>query len=101
MNFINIHNHSTFSMLDGLASPEDMVKKAKEIGQSAIGITDHGSISGAIKFIKACKEYGVKPIVGIEAYYCDDSTKKEKGEKRYHVILIAKNATTFHIKLLG
>lgn len=92
---VQLHNHSINSLLDGLISPQEMADKAKEMGYGAVAITDHGSISGSIKFYKACKKNNIKPIIGSEAYFVTDTTVKEKGEKRYHILLLAKNADGF------
>ena len=93
---IHLHCHTTYSLLDGMISPDKLVESAKTMGMSSVAITDHGSISGAIKFYKACEKNGVRPIIGIEAYFVDDVTKKEKGEKRLHVCLLAKTAAGFY-----
>jgi DNA polymerase-3 subunit alpha len=88
--YVSLHNHTTASLLDGITPPAELAKRAAELEFSAVAITDHGSISGAIKFYKACKEYKINPIVGIEAYLCDDVSKK-KGEKNYHIVLLVKS----------
>ncbi|MDP2649706.1 MAG: PHP domain-containing protein, partial [bacterium] len=62
--FVHLHNHSEFSLLDGLSKIKDMVARAKELGMRAIAITDHGNMYGAIKFYKECLEQGIKPIIG-------------------------------------
>jgi DNA polymerase III subunit alpha len=92
--FINLHNHSEYSLLDGLSSPIDMAKKAKSLHQNAIAITDHGNMFGVIEFYKACKSEGVKPILGVEAYVnpdIDPEKNKTSGRTRYHLCLYAKN----------
>jgi len=91
MGYVPLHNHTIFSLLDGLIKPEDLAKASADLGFSACAITDHGSISGAIRFYQACKEHNVKPIIGIEAYFCDDATKRGKEEKSYHIIILAKS----------
>lgn len=87
--FVHLHVHSHFSLLDGLSSPKDLVKTAKSLGFNSLAITDHGSCGGLFRFQKACKEAGIKPILGVEGYFCDDHTSKEG--KIYHIILLAKN----------
>ncbi|MBI4096817.1 MAG: DNA polymerase III subunit alpha [Candidatus Levybacteria bacterium] len=92
--FVHLHNHSDYSLLDGLSKVNDMVKRAKELDMKALAITDHGSLYGAIKFYKACKETGIKPIIGCEVYVAPRSLlDKEAGvDKNYnHLILLAKN----------
>ena len=61
--FVHLHNHSEYSLLDGLSKVENMAKQAKKLGMSAVAITDHGNMYGAIKFYQACLEEGIKPII--------------------------------------
>ncbi|HSE35605.1 MAG TPA: DNA polymerase III subunit alpha [Candidatus Paceibacterota bacterium] len=92
--FIHLHTHSHYSLLDGLTKVEPMVKRAKELGMSAIGLTDHGAMYGAIDFYGACMKHGVKPIIGVETYVANRTRlDKEPGidNKRYHLTLLAKN----------
>jgi DNA polymerase-3 subunit alpha len=92
--FVHLHNHSEYSLLDGLNKTAEMVKRAKELGMSAIAITDHGGLYGTIKFYKAAKDAGIKPIIGCEIYMAKRShLDKEAGvDKNYnHLILLAKN----------
>lgn len=98
--FIHLHTHSHYSLLDGLTKLEDMVKIAKEHGMDSIGLTDHGNMYGAIEFYKLCKKEGIKPIIGVEAYMApgmrDDKTPTPAGTKKYyHLILLAKNLTGY------
>jgi DNA polymerase-3 subunit alpha len=92
--FVHLHNHSEFSLLDGLSKIKDMVKRAKDLGMSAIAITDHGNMFGVINFYKACIEAGIKPIVGAEIYISKRTRHdKEAGidSDSNHLILLAKN----------
>ena len=92
--FIHLHTHSHYSLLDGLSKVEDMVRIAKEHDMPAMAITDHGNMYGAIEFYKECKKAGIKPIIGCEVYVAERKlTDKEPGidNKRYHLILLAKN----------
>lgn len=97
MSFINLHNHSCYSLLDGAQTPKQMVERAKELGQDTIALTDHGNMHGIIKFWDACKKGGVKPIIGLEAYAAPVSrTHKEAIENMppaFHLTLLAKNRT--------
>lgn len=93
-NFVHLHNHSEYSLLDGLSKIKNIPQKAKELGQPAIAITDHGSMYGVIKFYSAAKALGVKPIIGCEIYVAARSLHdKEAGvDKNYnHLILLAKD----------
>lgn len=93
-NFVHLHTHSHYSLLDGLSKIPDMVKKCKENGMEALAITDHGNLYGAIEFYKDAKKAGIKPIIGVEAYIAFRGRKdKEPGvdNKRYHLTLLAKN----------
>jgi len=88
-NFVHLHNHTDFSIFDGFMSPRDMVKRASELNYKAIAITDHGHVGGFLKFQKACDEFNVKPIFGLETYVCNDLSNSKS--KRHHLILLAKN----------
>src|SRR4051794_32083574 len=66
--FVHLHLHTEYSLLDGGNRVDRLVKRVKELGMSAVGVTDHGNLFGAVAFYTACKEAGVKPILGVEAY---------------------------------
>jgi DNA polymerase III subunit alpha len=92
--FVHLHNHSEFSLLDGLSKIKDMVKHAKDLGMSAIALTDHGNMYGAITFYKTCMEMGIKPIVGAEIYISKRTRHdKEAGidSDSNHLVLLAKD----------
>src|SRR3989344_7365456 len=92
--FVHLHNHSEYSLLDGLSKAKDMVTRVKELGMSAIAITDHGNMYGTIKFYKECVLQGIKPIIGAEIYVAKRSRKdKEAGvdSDSNHLILLAKD----------
>lgn len=92
--FVHLHVHSEYSLLDGANRIKELPKVAKELGMDAIAITDHGVMYGAIEFYKACKEEGVKPIIGCEVYVAPRTRfDKESGidNKYNHLILLAKN----------
>lgn len=92
--FVHLHVHSHYSFLDGLSKVKDLVKKAKEFGMSALALTDHGGMYGAIEFYKACKDAGIKPLVGVETYIANRTRFDKDGQldtKRYHLTLIARN----------
>ena len=91
--FTHLHNHSEYSLLDGMTTPEEMASIVSTNGQIAAAITDHGTMGGFIRFQKACKSQGVKPIFGVEAYFVDDVSMDDETNKaeRFHLILLAKN----------
>lgn len=93
MNYIPLHCHSMFSLLDGLSKPEQMAERCKEIGASACALTDHGNIAGAVKFYLAMKNAGIKPILGCELYICDNDPSIQEKENRNlsHFIVLAQN----------
>src|SRR5260221_1005285 len=96
--FVHLHNHSEYSLLDGLSKIKTMVKKAKELDMPALAITDHGSMYGVIYFYSACLEEGIKPIIGCEIYITSRSRlSKEAGiDNNYnHLILLAENNTGY------
>ena len=93
-NFVHLHIHSEFSLLDGANRIKDLPVRAKELGMDSIAITDHGVMYGVIDFYKACKKEGVKPIIGCEVYVAPRTRmQKEPGidNHYYHLILLAKN----------
>ncbi len=88
--FVHLHVHSEYSLLDGAAKIKDLVKRAKELGFKALALTDHGNLFGSVEFYKTATEEGVKPILGMEAYIVDDRRKKDKKNKDYnHITLLA------------
>jgi DNA polymerase-3 subunit alpha len=94
--FSHLHVHTQFSLLDGAADISKLYKKAAADGMKALAITDHGNMFGAFKFVAEAGKHNVKPIVGCEFYVVDDRHKKqftkEKKDKRYHQLMLAKNA---------
>ncbi len=93
-NFVHLHTHSHYSLLDGMSKIPDLVAKAKEFGMPALAITDHGAMYGAIEFYKECKKAGIKPIIGVEAYIAERTRFDKEANidsKRYHLTLLAKN----------
>jgi|GEM_PF-5319994 len=80
--FTGLHNHTHFSLGDSISSPEDMVRKTKELGMDSLAITDHGTLAGHFQFREACKKHNIKPIFGIEAYFMEDVKDIEKSNNR-------------------
>ena len=97
MSFTHLHVHSYYSLMDGLNSPKELCQAALDAGQTAIAITDHGTLSSHREMQIAAKELGIKPILGVEAYISptdrfDRSSKTDKSIQAYnHIILLAKN----------
>ena len=98
--FVHLHLHTEYSMLDGMARIKEVTKKAKQLGMPAIAMTDHGNMYGAVAFFDACKDAGIKPIFGTEFYVCDDLTvhknvkidDNDEGYKdRRHLVILVKN----------
>src|SRR3954470_12043827 len=88
-----LHSHSEHSFIDGLSSTDQMAARAKELGQPAVAITDHGECSGHFRFEKSCESHGVQPIFGMEGYLCHDTErqKKDKIRENSHLVLLAEN----------
>ncbi|HEY3392050.1 MAG TPA: DNA polymerase III subunit alpha [Lacipirellulaceae bacterium] len=97
--FAHLHCHSHYSLLDGASPIDGMVGRAKELGMTALAITDHGNLYGALEFYEACREAGINPIIGYEAYVAPgsrlDRSTGAKGETSYHLTLLASNRTGF------
>lgn len=99
--FVHLHNHSHYSLLDGLSKIDDMIARVKQLGMDAVAITDHGNLYGSIEFYQKAKKAGVKPILGIEAYLApghrgnkeQTATGPESKLPYYHLILLAENET--------
>lgn len=97
--FVHLHLHTEYSLLDGANRIDRLVKRVKELGMPAVGVTDHGNIFGAVAVYQACKEAGIKPVLGVEAYVTPpgkprtDRTYSGGGEGGYHLVLLAENIT--------
>ncbi len=96
--FIHLHCHTEYSLLDGAIRLGDLCARAKDYGMNACAITDHGNMFGAAQFQKTCAEYGIKPIFGCEVYMCQNrfDTTSDMARRRYHLILLARNADGYH-----
>jgi DNA polymerase-3 subunit alpha len=95
--FTHLHLHTEYSLLDGLSRIPALMDRAQEIGQEAIGLTDHGVLYGAIQFYKEAKARGIKPIIGVEAYVARGSrhSRKPADKQSYHMTLLARNETGY------
>lgn len=91
--FVSLHNQTDFSILDSIVSPKALFQRAKELEQTAVAITDHGTLASAWDALKASRDTGVKLIMGCECYFVNDATNI--NEKFRHIILLAKNAVGY------
>lgn len=101
--FVHLHVHTEYSLLDGAARIDELVARAKALGQDALAVTDHGVMYGVIDFYKACRKAGVKPILGMEAYVAPRSMRDREGaqDREYaHLILLAKDETGYRNLML-
>ena len=99
MSFVHLHNHTEYSLLDGACRIPKLVQRVKELGQTAVAITDHGTMYGVIDFYRACKAEGVKPVIGCEVYVAPRTRfdrVHELDSQARHLILLCKNETGYH-----
>ncbi|MFH0874049.1 MAG: DNA polymerase III subunit alpha [Candidatus Komeilibacteria bacterium] len=96
MEFTHLHVHSHFSLLDGLGKIDQLISRAKDLNMTALALTDHGVMYGAIEFYQKCLKAGIKPIIGMEAYLANESIQDQPSRERpYHLTLLAKNKTGY------
>jgi DNA polymerase III subunit alpha len=98
--FVHLHVHTEYSLLDGMGRIASMTKRAAELGQPALALTDHGVMHGAIEFSRACKGAGIKPLIGVEAYITQaqrpmDGRDPQLDSGRHHLLLLAQNMTGY------
>ncbi len=96
--FVHLHTHSEFSLLDGLGKLDHLIERAKSYGMDTLALTDHGTMYGSFKFYLKAKAAGIKPIIGVETYVARRSHLDKEGKMDtdpYHLILLAKNATGY------
>jgi DNA polymerase-3 subunit alpha len=96
--FVHLHQHTEFSMLDGLAKIGPLVKRAKELGYTSLAITDHGGMYGAVSFYNMCRKNEMKAIIGVEAYMAKNSRfekQSKMGNDQFHLLLLAQNMTGY------
>jgi DNA polymerase-3 subunit alpha len=91
--FVHLHLHTDYSLLDGACDVEQLAKHVSKIGQKAVAMTDHGNIYGAVHFVEAAQKHGVKPIVGCELYICkkEDHSAPPEGDTYNHLLVLAEN----------
>ncbi len=96
--FSHLHVHTEFSLLDGLARVTDLMQRARELGQEAIALTDHGNLYAAVDFYKEARAQGVKPVIGVEAYVAPGSrlSHEPKDKRSHHLTLLCRNMTGYH-----
>src|SRR5215210_4750762 len=95
MSFAHLHVHSEYSVLDGACPIDALAERAAALGQPALGLTDHGVMNGAIEHYKACRKHGIKPVLGLEAYFVDDRATEAVRYERNHLTLLAGNDAGF------
>jgi DNA polymerase-3 subunit alpha len=96
--FVHLHVHSEYSLLDGLSSCQELAERAVELGMPALALTDHGAMYGTIQFYKACKAANIKPIIGMETYVAPRSRNDrhpQRDRSPYHLVLLAENNTGY------
>src|SRR5574341_1301442 len=97
--FVHLHMHSEYSVLDGASRHEDLIQQVKALGMNAVAQTDHGNLFGAIEFYQNAKELGIKPIIGCEIYVSPGSRFEKKShnikEASYHLIVLAQDKTGY------
>ena len=97
--FVHLHTHTEYSLLDGLSKCQALANYAAEMGMKALAITDHGAMYGVVDFYKACKAAGIKPIIGIETYMVSKGSRfdrdRKKNGKPNHLVLLAQNQTGY------
>lgn len=96
MSFVHLHVHTEYSLLDGACRIKGLVKRVKELGQTAVAITDHGCMYGVIDFYRACVAEGIKPIIGCEVYMTPPGRSRldkihEFDASSRHLVLLCKN----------
>ncbi|HEV7846512.1 MAG TPA: DNA polymerase III subunit alpha [Thermoleophilaceae bacterium] len=89
MSFAHLHVHSEYSVLDGACPIDALAERAAALEQPALGLTDHGVMNGAVEHYKACRKHGIKPILGLEAYFVDDRATQAVKYERNHLTLLA------------
>ena len=96
--FVHLHNHSEYSLLDGASKVESLVDTALSMGMSALALTDHGNLFGAIQFYNMALKKGLKPIIGCEIYVAKESRHKKigGGDQSNHLVLLAENLAGYH-----
>src|SRR3989454_6036076 len=93
--FVHLHNHSDYSLLDGASSIPRMLERAAELAMPALALTDHGSLFGAVEFYQQARKAGVKPILGMEAYVTRGRRQDRTRDTAHHLVLLARDERGF------
>ncbi len=97
--FVHLHNHTQFSLLDGASDIKELMTKAEKDGMKGVALTDHGNMFGAFQFVNEARKHKLKPLVGCEFYLVEDRHRKSfsrhEGDNRYHQLMLAKNPTGY------
>ena len=96
--YVHLHNHTHYSLLDGLTKIDELVNFVKESGMQAVAVTDHGTMSGLIELYKCCNDAGIKPVLGLEAYVAARGMEDRDpayDKERFHITLLAMNEKGF------
>ena len=95
LDFVHLHNHSDYSLLDGASSIPRMVQRAAELAMPALALTDHGSLFGAVEFFEQARKAGVKPLIGMEAYVTRGKRQDKTRDSAHHLVLLARDEVGF------
>ena len=93
MSFVHLHNHTEFSLLSGVCRLNKLVERVKSFGQTAVAITDECNLFGVVKFVRACKKAGLKPIVGCEILVC--GSESSFGSNKFKLVVLCENRTGY------
>lgn len=93
MAYVNLHRHDTFSLFDGYGTAKQAARHAADMGQPALGLTNHGNVCGLVEHYKACKEFGIKPILGCEVYF---QPRFDPARARYHLTVLCETTEGYH-----
>src|ERR1043165_8940444 len=93
--FVHLHNHSDYSLLDGASPISGMVERAAKMGMPALALPDHGSLFGAVEFYQEARKAGVKPLVGMEAYVTRGRRQDRTRDTAHHLVLLARDEAGF------
>ncbi|MDX6520452.1 MAG: polymerase subunit alpha, partial [Gaiellales bacterium] len=94
--YVHLHVHSEYSILDGACRIAPLVQRAADLGMPAIGLTDHGSMAGAVELSRVAEKAGLRPVMGCEVYLVDDHAARPLREKRAHLTLLAETTEGYH-----